>query len=85
MLKKKKVVKWFNPKVHSGWSKGATPIARRRKVLASHGKSYLSSGRSMLALANVNKGKKGDLMTRRLATADAKYFFKMNKKYKKDK
>jgi hypothetical protein len=76
ITRKKKVVKWYKPKVHSGWTKNATPIARRRKVYASHKKNYLSSGRSMLALSNVSQ----DLKTSRLARQDANYFFRMHKK-----
>jgi hypothetical protein len=75
MLKKKKVVKWYKPKVHSGWSKDLTPIGRRRKVYKAH-KTYLSTAKSLQALANITK----DKPTKTKATADAKYFYRMHKK-----
>lgn len=80
MLKKKKVVKWYKPKVHSGWEKGQSNVQRRRLALKAHKKSYLSAGRSLLALANINSGKKGDKATYLKARADANYFFRMHKK-----
>jgi hypothetical protein len=79
MLKKKKVTKWYKPKVHSGWSKDLTPRGRRVKALKAH-KTYLSTARSLQALANVNSGKKGDKATAVKARADAKYFYAMHKK-----
>jgi hypothetical protein len=80
MLKKKKVIKWYKPKVHSGWSKDLTPRGRRVKALKAHGKSYLATARSLMALSNVNSGKKGDKATMVRARADAKYFYRMHKK-----
>ncbi len=74
MLRKKKV-KWYKPKVHSGWHKSQSPVYRRRLVKAKH-KTYLSSARSMQALANVSK----DSATKRMASADAKYFYKLHEK-----
>lgn len=80
---KKKVVKWYKPKVHSGWSKHMTPRGRRVKALRSHKRDYLATARSLQALANVNAGKKGDKQTARLAALDARYFYKMHEKTKK--
>ena len=74
----KKVVKWYKPKIHSGWDKNMTTLGRRRKALAAH-KSYLSTAKSLQALANVNSGKKGDHATYVKASADAKYFYRKHK------
>jgi hypothetical protein len=76
MLKKKKTIKWFKPKVHSGWSKDDKPVTRRRKVYASHKRNALSSARSLQSLANVTQ----DKQTSRLAQSDANYFYKIHKK-----
>lgn len=79
VLRKKKV-KWYKPKVHSGWRKDLTPRGRRIKALKAHKGNALSTARSLQALANVNAGKKGDAGTRRAASADAKYFYKLHEK-----
>ncbi len=70
----KKVVKWYKPKVHSGWSKDLTPRGRRRKSIIAH-KNYLSAARSLQALSSVTTDKK----TKRLAKQDANYFFRKHK------
>ena len=74
--------KWYNPKVHTGWDKHMTPRGRRIKSLKAHGRNLLATARSLLALSNVNSGKKGDRQTYLKAKADAKYFFK---KYEESK
>ena len=76
----KRKVKWYKPKVHSGWSKDLTPRGRRVKALRAHKGNYLSTARSLQALSNVNSGKKGDAGTRKAAGADAKYFYEMHRK-----
>ena len=82
MVKKavnKKTLKWFKPKVHSGWKKTLTPRGRRIKSLKSHKGNFLSTARSLGALANVNSGKKGDRQTYIKAKADSVYFYKKHK------
>jgi len=72
------VVKWFKPKKHTGWEKGQSAATRRRKLLAStpknwgRDKRYLQAGHRAQALANVTT----DARTKKLASADAEYFFK---------
>jgi hypothetical protein len=75
----KKAVKWFKPKVHSGWRKTLTPRGRRVKALKAHRGNLLSTARSLGALANASK----DKQTVRLARADSKYFYKKYKEKKK--
>ena len=75
----KKVVKWFKPKVHSGWKKTLTLKGRRVKALKSHKGNFLTTARSLGALANASK----DKQTVRLARADSKYFYKKYKETKK--
>lgn len=71
--------KWYNPeKQDTGWHKGDPPTTRRRRALAAH-KTHLSTARSMQALANVTR----DPSTKRVAQADANYFYKMHEKYDK--
>lgn len=77
--KKKAVVKWFTHKVHTGWHKSQSLAYRRRLVREAHGGKYLTSARSLMALSSVSK----DPATKRLALADARYFFRMHEKYKK--
>ena len=70
----RKTVKWYKPKIHSGWSKDLTELGRRRKAYKSH-KTYLSTAKSLMALSNVSK----DATTKRLAKSDAKYFYRKHK------
>lgn len=72
---KKETVKWYKPKIHSGWSKDLTPMGRRRKAIIAHKGNYLSAARSLGALANVTK----DKPTASKARADSKYFYKKHK------
>jgi hypothetical protein len=72
----KRVVKFFNPKVHTGWHKTQSATYRRRLVLSAHKNDYLAAGRAMLALSNTTQ----DKQTARLAKADSKYFFGKLKK-----
>lgn len=77
--RRKKVIKWFPEKtVHMGWEKDMSIKERRELALDAHGGDYLSTARSLQALANVTRDKK----TRRKAGADAKYFYGMHRKCK---
>jgi hypothetical protein len=73
----KKVTKFFNPKVHTGWKKTQSQSYRRRLALKAHGNDYLSTARGLQALSNISQ----DKATSRLAKSDAKYFYDMNKKH----
>lgn len=66
---------WFKPGIKTGWSKEDPITTRRRRVLKAHKGDYLSSGRSMQALANVTQ----DKQTATCAGIDARYFFRKNK------
>jgi len=68
-----KKANWFTHRVHTGWHKNQSLAYRRRLVREAHGGNYLTSAKSLLALANVSK----DPATRRAAKADSNYFFKM--------
>jgi len=87
--------RWFKPKVHTGWKKTDPAKTRRRKLLNAVKKDhkltytmvrkgkrikvrqnkYLIAGRMAQQLANVTT----DPTTKRLARADARYFFKLAK------
>ena len=84
--------RWFQKAVYAkkpntlgGWSKSYPAWKRRELALKSRPSNwklstkYLSCGRALQALANVTK----DNATRKYAIADAKWFFRMNKKSKK--
>jgi len=66
------VVKWFHPRIHTGWSKDMTTIGRRRKAIVAHKGNYLAAGRSLQALSNTTT----DAKTKRLSALDARYFFR---------
>ena len=71
--------KWYKPsKQDTGWHKNDPPTTRRRRALAAH-KNHLSTAKSLQALSNITQ----DLPTKRAASADAKYFYKMHEKYGK--
>lgn len=72
--------RWYEPGVHTGWSKGMARTERRRKVLSAHNGNTLSSARAMQSLANVTT----DAPTRREAMADAKYFYTVHNRRRKD-
>lgn len=75
----RKVVKFFAPKVETGWHKNQKPAYRRRLVLKAHRGDLLASGRAMQSLANVSQ----DSATARKAKQDADYFFRLNAKRNK--
>lgn len=74
----KKVVKFFNPRIHTGWHKTQSLYYRRRLVQKAHGNDLLASGRAMQALANTST----DLPTVRESKKDASYFFRKHKERK---
>jgi len=67
---------WYNPQVHMGWSKEDDAETRRRVALNAHDGDVLSTARALDALAKVTT----DRETKRLARADATYFFALNRK-----
>ncbi len=69
--------RWYHPTVHTGWKKSDPATTRRRRALAAHKGDRLAAGRSLQALANVTTDKR----TSELAATDARYFFRMHKKY----
>lgn len=76
-MAKTKKEKWFSSSVVSGWHKSLSAEKRRKLSLKAHKYNYLSTARALQALANVTTDKK----TKKLARADALYFYDM---YKKD-
>jgi len=75
-LKKKE--KWFSPSVILGWSKRDPAHLRRYRAKRAHKGDNLATGRALQALANVTI----DKTTKKLARADAQYFFDQNRKEK---
>lgn len=70
-----KAERWFKPKgTLGGWDKDQSASERRRR--AARGRSDLSSGRALQALANVTT----DRETKSVAKQDADYFFKKVKR-----
>ncbi len=74
-----KVKKWYEHGKHTGWEKDQSAAVRRKKALTGHKGDDLAAARQLQALANVT----GDPATKRLARADAKYFYKLHRKGKK--
>jgi hypothetical protein len=70
--------KWFKPGEPLGWRKEEKAATRRRKALASRDGNILATARALQALSNVTK----DPATKRLARADARYFFRRYRKGK---
>lgn len=83
------VTKWFKkailtrpPNSLGGWTKTEPSSIRRSRAIRSRPKNWSltrkrrSAGRALIALSNVNKDKE----TKRIARADAKYFFSKLKK-----
>ncbi len=66
-----KAKRWFEPKVHSGWSKDLSQKVRIAKVVKAHKGDLLASARSLQSLANVTV----DIETRHKAKADADVLF----------
>lgn len=82
---------WFQSAVEEGvtknlggWRKSLSASTRRDRALASRPSTWslqkrrLSAARALQALANVTK----DAGTRRAASSDAKYFFRLYNRYK---
>jgi len=77
MTKVKK--KFFEPGKPLGWSKSDGQAKRRAAALASRKGNALRTAKALMALANVTQ----DRETERKSRADALYFYRMHKKYKK--
>ena len=70
--------RWFQPGKATGWRHNDNAEKRRRTVLRSRHGDNLASGRALLALANVNKGRNRE--TYKKARTDADYFFRQYRK-----
>jgi hypothetical protein len=68
--------RFFHPKRHTGWRKTQSVTTRRRLMLKAHGGDYLAAARALIALHNVTT----DAETKRLAYADADFFFRKHNK-----
>jgi hypothetical protein len=73
-----KVEKWFSPSIIMGWRKEQSATTRRRLALKSHKSDKLATARALQSLANVTK----DRITKKLARADALYFYALHNKGK---
>jgi len=72
--------RWHKPsEIHSGWSKHDPADVRRKNTLNAHGGNLLASARAKMSLANVT----ADPITKRLAGADAKWFYDQYRRSKK--
>ncbi len=69
--------------VLTGWKKEYGQIKRRKLVLDSCRHDAVSAGNAMLFMASQNVGCDADAV--RKAKADARYFFELSKRNKKDK
>jgi hypothetical protein len=63
--------KFYHPKVEMNWHKEDSEETRRANALKAHGGDELATARALQALANVTT----DSETKKLAKADADYFF----------
>jgi hypothetical protein len=68
--------RWYTPTTEMNWHKTAPINTRRRNALRAHGGDKLATARALQALANVTT----DSATRRLAQADARYFYSQYRK-----
>jgi hypothetical protein len=68
--------KWYHPKVEMKWHKDMGAEERRQNALLAHGGDELAAAQALQALANVTT----DRETKRLARADARYFYGEHKK-----
>jgi hypothetical protein len=75
-MKTRNKEKWYNTSVTMGWSKHDPAHLRRYRAARAHKGNKLAAGRALQALANVTT----DKTTRKLARADAVYFFDLYKK-----
>lgn len=78
-MPKSQIEKWFKPGKPTGWSKTLSARVRRSRVLAARNGDALAAGRALMALSNVTT----DKTTKRLARADALYFYEKHRKEKK--
>jgi hypothetical protein len=63
--------KWYEHDVEMNWHKEMPESTRRSNALSAHGGNELAIARALQALSNVTT----DAETKRLARADADYFF----------
>lgn len=78
MAGKVKKERWYSPTRHTGWQKSQTATERRRRSLRAHKGDKLSTARALQALANVTT----DKQTKKLARADAAYFYDLYRRGK---
>ena len=79
MAKQKvKTEKWYSPSVVMGWRKDQSATTRRRLALKSHKGNKLATARALQSLANITV----DKATKKLARADALYFYSLYNKSK---
>lgn len=71
--------KWFEPGRTLHWSKDDSQTIRRANALKSRRGNALKTARALQALANVTQ----DVETRRKATSDAQYFYRIHRKNKR--
>ena len=77
-MAKTKSERWFAPTRHTGWQKNLPATKRRQLSLRSHKGDKLATARALQALANVTT----DKQTKKLARADAAYFYDLYRKGK---
>jgi len=75
---KVKTEKWYSSSVIMGWRKDQSMATRRRLALRSHKGDKLATARALQSLANVTQ----DKQTKKLARADALYFYALHNKGK---
>ena len=68
--------RWYNPQEPLNWHKDMPTKERREAALESRKGDALSTARGLLSLSNVST----DVQTKRLARADADYFFALHRK-----
>jgi len=68
--------RWYNPQEPLNWHKDMPTKERREAALESRKGDALSTARGLLSLSNVTR----DAQTKRLARADADYFFALHRK-----
>ena len=64
--------RWYEHGAETGWSKSLPATERRELALGGHKGDVLAAARGLQALSNVTS----DPTTRRLARADAQYFYR---------
>lgn len=75
MKQKRNPIKWFHPKVVTGWRHDMPEAERRQLMLTAHKGDTLAAGRASQALANVSQ----DKPTMKAALSDAHYFYEQHR------